>query len=277
MELEKTVARELEAKGYTVFYKNLSISLPNKLLITEYDIVCRDFIIEVKSGNDICIKCNQIKNQVALLPRGYKLYYYCPAISDLDIKELNMKESDKKLITYINRLDKIYQHHKPNNECNIRTQRDFTKFLANSLHKLSRFNKIYIMKETFYYTYLCVTCINDHYSTDDKDIIYSSKKIKYLVDNNIIQMVDEFDENIPSFVKDTPRNTIYIDNFTTNSPINIKLYYSIDWKNIKLKPVDLYHELPIIDGITRYCDCCGQNIIFNKQLCCGVCYLKIRT
>lgn len=277
MELEKSVARELERKGYYVFYKNLTVSLPNKLLITEYDIICRDFIIEVKSGNDISVKCNQIKNQLALLPKGFKLYYYCPSMTSIQIREYNKNYKGKiNSITYINDLAVIYKNHTPYNECNIKSQRDFTKFLAFSMEKIKMFNKIYVNKETFYYTFLCITCINDHYSTDDSTVIYSSEKIKYLIDNNIIEMIEEFDDSKPKFIKDTTRNTIYIDDVSCINPINLKLYYSIDWKIIKLKPVDLYNDLPIIEGITRSCNVCNRNIIFNKQICCSICYLDVR-
>lgn len=278
MDLERKVAKQLEAKGYNIFYRNLCISLPNKLLLTEYDIVCKDFIIEVKSGNEISTKCNQIKNQVALLPKGFKLYYYCPYIDCKNIIQYNKKSNNSnELVVYTNTLDIIYRNHKPNNECNVKTQREFTKFLAYSIDKLKQFTNVYVTKETFYYTYLCITCINDHYSTEDETIVYSSEKIKYLVDNNIIKMVETFDDNIPSFVVDNPKNTIYVNEICSIKPINFKLCYYIDWRTVKLRPVDLFNELPVIEGITRYCQCCNKSIIFNKQLCCSRCYLHLRS
>jgi hypothetical protein len=277
MQLERSVAKTLENKGYYIFYRNLTISLPNKLLLTEYDIICRDFIIEVKSGSDICVKCNQIKNQIALLPKGFRLYYYCPSISDNLINEYNMNtKNNNNLITYINSLEVIYNIHKPYNECNIFTQRDFTKFLAYSMLDIQKFHKIYVTKETFYYTYLCITCINDHYSTADDISIQSSQKIKYLVANNILEMVKKLDETKPYFIKDSTHNTICVSDVANIKPIKIKLCYSIDWKTVKLKPVDLYYDLPIIEGITRYCNTCNKTIIFNKQICCGICYPKLR-
>ena len=55
MEFENQVADELTKKGYYIFYKNVEIKDRHNRFI-EFDIVCSEFILEIKSGKSLKAK-----------------------------------------------------------------------------------------------------------------------------------------------------------------------------------------------------------------------------
>lgn len=264
MELENWVAQELTDRGYPIYFRNFEFR-NGKIAITEYDIICDNFIIEVKSGNDVGLR-SQIVQQLRFLPKGYKLYYFCKIKTDKEIEELN-SSSKYNDVEYINNLDIIYKNHKPKKIFNIDSQRNFTKFLSLSIDELKTIDKIYIDNESFYYSYLSFKYINDYMST--KDNKYTSEKLNYLIENNKIEIEDDFSLNIPFITTQTLRRHI---NINETEDINFKQFYTIDWKKSYLeinefdKPI-----LPIIPNLTKICDICKKNIIFNKQEMCGTC------
>lgn len=276
MQLENYVINELENKGYPVFFRNLRIEC-NKIQVTEYDVVSRDFIIEVKSGKDLSLKSSQPIKHLRFLPLGYKLYYYCPCKSDEDIKMMNHAYNIEGGIIFINSLEEIYKNHKPYNEVNIKTQKDFTRFLSLSFDKLKIFDKVNVDKETFYYTYLCLNYINDYYSKNDMNPILSSEKIRYLVDNKKINMVENFDKNVATLSTKNPNQTIIItmDQILSGYKLhNLCKYYYLGWNKNKLENIDVNSDLPLFEGITKWCGC-NRRIIFYKQEDCSKCSMNM--
>jgi hypothetical protein len=269
MELENWVAQELKDRGYPIYFRNFEFR-NGKIAITEYDIICHDFIIEVKSGNDIGLR-TQIVQQLKFLPKGYKLYYFCKIKTDEEINDLNeiCKYDD---VEYINNLDQIYKNHKPIKIFNIDSQRNFTKFLSQSIEELSSIDKIYVDNESFYYSYLSFKYINDYLSI--KDNKYTSEKINYLIEMNKIEIVDSFSLSFPFITTQTLKRNV---NILESNQINFRQFYTLDWKKSYLEIYEFNLEknnLPIIDDFTKICSVCNNCIIFKKQDMCGECNRK---
>jgi hypothetical protein len=193
MEFEQEVADELFKRGYLVLYRNLSISV-NKAIIGEFDIICRDFIIEVKSGKDIHSCGLYFMGNHNILPRGFVYYIYCPVIDDDTITMFNKDYSNDTFI-YTNTLDTIYERHQPIIECNIDNQSNLCKILNLSLDSIKRFNKLYINYEEYTKVYISLHYVRDTIS--DKEKIKWSDKLDYMVDSGILVFHDEFDPSIP--------------------------------------------------------------------------------
>jgi hypothetical protein len=261
MELEKAVINALENKGYCVFYKNLSLKY-NSINITEYDVILKDFIIEVKSGKDF--KKMQITNQLKYLPEGYKLYYYIPIKGDEEINNLNKIFKD---ITIVNNLDEIFKNHQRNNEFNICCRKDFKRFLSLPFEKIKIFDKINILEEDFYFVYFQSLYVYDYVCISEN--ILSSQKVEYLFENGKINFVEEFDHTIPLI---SNQNIKFINLPLTNSKIDLKPIYNIDWNKRKIKKIRKYGgSPPLIKNVTKVCKQC-DNITFKNLNYCDDCY-----
>lgn len=265
-DLEKYVKHELEKRMYNIYYHNLNI-IKDKIIVTEYDIISEGFVIEVKSGNEFINK-NQIVNQKKYLPEGFKLYYFCPLMLTENLSEYKSIYKD---IEFINTLEPIFDTHKPIMNLNIKSQRHFTKFLSLHLETLKRFKKIYVDHTTYYYTYITVKYHNDYYNLNDAEMIYHSSKIDYLVHNDILKIVDTFDNNLPMANTKTPIKKVWVNK---EDKIKIKKIYELPSTKGMLQKVYHPQKFPYIPGITRLCNC-GKNYVFQstkKEICNSNCY-----
>jgi hypothetical protein len=259
MELEKLVVSQLEDNGFPVYYKNLTVKY-NSTLFTEYDVIGTNFIIEVKSGKDF--KKLQINRHLKYLPEGYKMYYYLPLKSEEEIQYLNERY---KTITFINNLEIIYKNHKLYNEFNIRSRKDFKRFLSLPFHRIKKFDKLNILFEDFYFVYFYSTCIYDYYCLGEEDVV-SSEKIKYLMNKGVINFVTKFNENIPYITSKNIKKFVQI----ISDKIDLEKIYKVDWSKNKIKKIHIGENLPLMDGITKYC-MCGSKVIFNNLNFCDDC------
>lgn len=234
MEFEQEVANELFAKGYQILYRNLSI-LVNKAIIGEFDIICRDFIVEVKSGKDIHTTGLYFMHGHNILPKGYKYYIYCPVIDSETVAMFNKDYGDNVFI-YTNTLDIIYENHVPIIECNIDGQSNLCKVLNLSLDSIKKINKLYIEYEEYTKVYISLHYIRDTISPIEK--IKWSDKLDYMVDSGILVFTDDFDKSVP-FVKGFfNHNKIY--NMTTLEPPKLELNYSLNCLKLSPEPYDIY-------------------------------------
>lgn len=267
---EKFVISELENKGYPIYYHNFRLKKDN-IYVTEYDVISEGFIIEVKSGGEIPLNQRQFTNQIKYLPEGYKLYCYCSNKTDQKIVELNTNIITKgcsavdftqnQEIKFINNLESIYNFHPVYNEVNITSQREFTKFLSLSFERLKNFTKVYMLKETYLYTWLCCKYHNDYYSLNDEIKIMHSSKIEYLLEKAILSIQDKLDLNKPFITTKSPRRIIHIQN--TNEKIKFKKFFLIPSTKDKLIRIYLHYNLPFIQDITVMCSC-QKRYIFCK-------------
>jgi hypothetical protein len=193
MEFEQEVADELFLKGYQILYRNLSIVV-NKNTIGEFDIICRDFIVEVKSGKDIHSCGLYFMQNHNILPKGFIYYIYCPAIDCETIKMLNNDYSNN-VFVYTNTLNTIYERHVPIIECNIDSQSNLCKVLNLKLESLKKINKLYIKYEDYNKVFISLHYVRDTISHKEK--IKWSDKLDYLIDSGILTFCEGFDMNIP--------------------------------------------------------------------------------
>lgn len=260
--LEKEVQAELISKGYPICYKNLKIK-NGCLNLFEIDIISTDFVIEIKSGRETHSITNQHLSYHKYIPERYVIYYYAPALSDEEIKDLN--ESNGLRIIYTNTLETIYTNHQPCYEIVIPTQNLFSRFLYLDFPTVKKYNKIYIKYEDFFKQYF----INKYLSDYTYNGVSFYKKINYLLKSGKIRMVNEFKDNIPVLIiqnKIPGKMAVEEINFNLNYPI-----YWNDNKNDVIK-VPINGKFPLLDRITYECNC-GENH-FNDY-CCSKIYPKI--
>jgi hypothetical protein len=234
MEFEQEVADELFARGYQILYRNLSIAV-NKNIIGEFDIICRDFIVEVKSGKDIHSCGLYFMHGHNILPRGFTYYIYCPAIDSETIKIFNNDYSNNTFI-YTNTLDTIYDNHIPSIECVIDGQSNFCKILNLSVESLKKFNRLYITYEEYTKTFISLHYIRDTVSAIEN--IKWSEKLDFLVDSGILVFCDEFDSSIPIARGFFNHNRLY--NMTALDIPKLELNYSLNYLKTSPEPHDIY-------------------------------------
>jgi hypothetical protein len=234
MEFEKEVADELFAKGYQILYRNLSISV-NKNIIGEFDIICRDFIVEVKSGKDIHSCGLYFMHGHNILPKGFKYYIYCAAIDSETIEMFN-KDYGNNTFTYTNTLQTIYDNHIPSIECVIDGQSNMCKILNLNIDSLKRFNRLYITYDEYIKTFISLHYIRDTRSPVEN--IKWSDKLDFLVDSGILVFCEDFDPSIPLACGFFNHNRQY--NMTSLQTPKLKLHYSLNYFKTSVDPYDIY-------------------------------------
>ena len=234
MEFEKHVADELFAKGYPIIYRNLSVSLNNGL-IGEFDIISKDFVVEVKSGKDINTIGLYFMRNHNILPRDFVYYIYCPVIDSETIEMFN-KDYSNNIFIYTNTLQTIYDNHKPLIECVIDGQSNMCKVLNLSLESLKKFNRLYIKYEEYNKVFISLHYVRDTYSHIEK--IKWSEKLDYLVDSGILVFVEEFDPTIPSIRGFFTHNRVhYLNKLETPK---LELSFSLKLLKTSKKTYDIY-------------------------------------
>jgi hypothetical protein len=187
MELENSVTKALQDMGFPIFYRNVNISYMKRFLFGEFDIVSRDFIVEVKSGRDITTRGIDFMYSQNLLPTAFRYYIYCSRYTDDEIAHLN-EEFGRPYITYINDLAVIRANHVPVCECSVSGPGIFMRLLRAPLTTILRFHTIYMTKYTFIRVYRNVCYLRNLYSADEN--IMWSEKIMMLIAEKRIQIVD---------------------------------------------------------------------------------------
>jgi hypothetical protein len=194
MEFEEKVANTLRGLGYPIFYRDVTITYTKKFVMGEFDIVSRDFIVEVKSGRDITTRGIDLMYSQGLLPVGFAVYIFCPRFSDTEIAELN-QDLYRPNITFINDLAVIRKHHEPVNECTVASASLFMRLLRTPLADILRFQKIYMTTHTFIRVYRNVSYMRDLYSKSEG--ITWSEKIMTLIAGNRIEIVNALPATVP--------------------------------------------------------------------------------
>lgn len=234
MEFEKEVADELFARGYPILYRNLSVSL-NGGLIGEFDIISKDFVVEVKSGKDINTIGLYFMRNHNILPKNFAYYIYCPAI-DYDTIEMFNKDYSNNIFTYTNTLQTIYERHKPIIECNIDSQSNLCKVLNLNIESLKNFFKLYVKYEDYTRVFISLHYVRDTYSHDEK--IKWSEKLDFLIDSGILVFTEEFNSSIP-FIRGffTHNRMYYLNKLETP---NLELNFSLKLLEKSKKTFDIY-------------------------------------
>lgn len=205
MELEQEVATALELLGYTVFYRNLNI-IYNRSELSEFDIVCSKFIVEVKSGVPP-YKMNGFRTMLShrILPKEFKYFVYCKSVSDDELKHLT-KEYDHPSVQFINTLQPIVEQFPPEpKECWIDSQGMFSRFLNLPMATINQFKTIYMTREIFLISYNSVLTNRDSYSKSDN--IRWSEKAARLFTTGVIQFCDECPNHVLMLKKGNNSNT----------------------------------------------------------------------
>ena len=149
MDFEKQVEQQLIQNGYHIFYKNLNIYY-NNYNIAELDIICADFILEIKSGK--CLKSNGIYKLFShnILPNNFTYYFYFPLYSSSEIQEFNQSFANNHYkVIYINSLQDIYKQYPPSLNIHIESQAQFIRLLTLSDKVLHSLNTISIDLSTY--------------------------------------------------------------------------------------------------------------------------------
>lgn len=226
MELEQEVTTALELLGYTVFHRNLHI-LYKGYDYAEFDIVCSNFIVEVKTG--LPHKMNGFRSLLShrILPTGFKYFIYCKSLPDDALKHLT-DEYDKPNIQFINTLQPIVEQFPPEPKtCWIESQSLFCRFLNLPMETITQFKTIYMSKETFLVTYDALLHDRDSYSKSQPDIKWSNK-VRQLFLTNVLQ----FSESCPNGVLELKTGQ--------SSNRNLK---------IKLHRLEMFH-IPIVHNLS---------------------------
>lgn len=234
MEFEKKVADELFGKGYPILYRNLSVSL-NGGLIGEFDIISKEFVVEVKSGKDINTIGLYFMRNHDILPKEFSYYIYCPAINSDTIDMLN-KDYSNNIFIYTNTLETIYERHKPIIECNIDSQSNLCKVLNLSIESLKKFVKLYVKYDDYTKVFISLHYVRDTYSHDEK--IKWSDKLDFLVDSGILSFVEEFDPIIPYIRGFFTHNRVYCLN-KLETP-NLELSFSLKLLKTSKRTCDIF-------------------------------------
>lgn len=235
MEFEQEVADELFARGYQILYRNLSISV-NKAIIGEFDIICRDFILEVKSGKDIYSGGLYFMHGHNMLPKGFSYYIYCMAIDSETIEMLNKEYSNNNTFIYTNTLQTIYENHIPSIEGVIDGQSNMCKILNLDMDSLRKFNKLYINYEEYNKVFISLNYVRDTYSPVEK--IKWSEKLDFLVDSGILVFSEDFEPSLPIIKGFFYHNKLFSLN-TFESP-KLELHYSLISFKTSTKQIDIY-------------------------------------
>jgi hypothetical protein len=228
MEFEEKVAKALKEMGFPIFYRDVTISYNKRFILGEFDIVSRDFIVEVKSGRDITTRGMDLMFSQNILPRGFAFYIYCPRFDDNEIDQLN-DEFHRQGILYINDLVIIQQRHIPQYECSISSASIFMRLLRTPLSDIMYFQRLYMTKHTFIRVYRNVSYMRNPYST--RENIMWSEKIMTLIAANRIAIV----ENLPDPLLVSPLmgghrsfHTRRLTVWTAESPIVLPLFHSLN-------------------------------------------------
>jgi hypothetical protein len=226
MEFEEKVASKLRDMGYPIFYRDVTITYAKNFILGEFDIVCRDFIVEVKSGRDISTRGIDLMYSQGILPVGFAVYIYCPRFSDTEITELN-HDIRRPGITFINDLAIIQANHKPVNECTVASASLFMRLLRTPLTSILQFQKIYMSTYTFIRVYRNVSYMRNLYSKNEN--IMWTEKIMALIAANRIAIVETLPPSVPPLVgchmaSYTRRFTIW----DKTKPIPLQLCHNIN-------------------------------------------------
>ena len=225
MELENSVAKALQDMGYPIFYRNLHISYRKQFLFGEFDIVGRDFIVEVKSGRDITTRGIDFMYTQGLLPTQFRYYVYCQRFADDEIAHMN-EEFGRSNMTYINDLGVIRANHEPICECSVPNPSLFMRLLRTPLSTVLQFQRIYMNKYTFIRVYRNVNYIRNPYSI--RESIMWSEKIMRLITEGRICIVDKPPAGVPPLVtgqKATHMRRLIVDSLT--EPVTVPLLFNV--------------------------------------------------
>lgn len=224
MELENSVAAALQDMGYSIFYRNVNVSYRKQFLFGEFDIVSRDFIVEVKSGRDITTRGIDFMYSQGLLPTTFRYYVYCSCYNDDEIAHLN-EEFGRPLITYINNLAIIRVNHEPDCACSVSSPGIFMRLLRAPLETILHFQTIYMTKHTFIRVYRNVCYMRNLYSV--RENIMWSEKIMMLIVEKRIQIVDVLpsSENVAPLVAHFNTRNLVVKK--ASEPIHIPLVHSL--------------------------------------------------
>ena len=246
--LEKKVQEELSSRGYPICYKNLRIRSGSSVLF-EIDIISIDFVMEIKSGKEIHSIVNQHMSYNKYIPKKYTIYFYSPALSNEEVAYLN--ENNATRIIYINSMNVIYENHDPCREINIKSRNLLSRFLYLDFDKIKSFERLNVRYEDFYRQYFINKYLSDYTYND----VSFFSKINYLFIMGKFNLVEEFDEDIPSLILESNiSGKMYIQDMKFNK------HYPIYWndnKNDVLK-IPINSKFPYLKGITYPCSC-GDN------------------
>jgi hypothetical protein len=231
MELEKQVADELSKNGYYIFYKNLRIIKNKYDEIAELDIVCSEFILEIKSGKYIDSKGIYGLMSHNILPNNFIYYFYCPLYSDSEIIELNNSFTNKhyKLI-YINKLETVYNNHKPNINILVEDEKHLTRILGLTDSNINYINKLYMTFDTYSKT----KSLLDYKSKFIQDIFKNIIRTHRLLSVEHKIHFIHFNDTTDSFkiLKKQTITKLLLDKFKT---FNLELYFRYEsFENCKI-------------------------------------------
>lgn len=232
MEFEKEVCKVLESHGYHIFHRNLEIVISGNTF-TEFDVVCSDFILEIKSGSYVDLNGIHRLYQQDKIPKGFRIYVYCPVKTTKEIAEYN-SDYDTSKILYINTLDPILENHKPLRICNIGTQSMFDRFLNLRMDTIRYFDKVYVDLEAFLQVVRTIACYRESYSKSD-GIRWSDKLVR-LVKEKIVEVRPLLDTRIPYLQKTVPVRKLLLKNL---DQFVLDIYYNVNCFN---KCNDIEHD-----------------------------------
>lgn len=234
MQFESVVANDLEKLGYTIFYRNFKI-MYNRCYLSEFDIICYDFIVEVKSGKDSQTRGLNMMQSHGILPKQFKYYIYCPVLADSEIDCLNTYLA-RGNIMYINDLKIIQKYHKPMRDVIIESESAFCNFLNLPMSTIEKFGKVYLSSFNYAKTYSRVKFERDRYSYTDK--MLWSEKIDYLFNNHMLCLTKDPPANVPIMMK-----TRGIKNKITLKKLErftIPICYSVNFMEKDTDMIDIY-------------------------------------
>jgi hypothetical protein len=220
MEFEKEVCATLEKHGYHIFHRNLEL-IVNGHTYTEFDVVCSDFILEIKSGNYVDLNGLHKLYQEDRIPKGFRIYVYCPVKTTKEITEYN-SDYDTTKILYINTLDAILENHKPQRICNIETQSMFDRFLNLRMDTIRYFDKVYVHLDAFLQVVRTIACYRESYSRSDG--MRWSDKLVQIVKEGIVEVRPLLDRRIPFLKKTVPVRKLMLKDLNN---FKLDVYYNV--------------------------------------------------
>ncbi len=193
--LEHYVYNELKNFGYNIISRNLRFnSKKDQDAMFEIDILTYNFMVEVKA----CPKLyytngfKKFLNNNNYFPKNFKCIYYLPLFDENEIIELNKNNLDNN-IYYTKNLNYIYENF-PITYKKIKFESNtmLSRFLMFPLTFISKFSEIYVTKSNFNQVLISRLYNDDYFDTIEK--ITLSDKIKYLLKNNIIKIMESCEE-----------------------------------------------------------------------------------
>jgi len=220
MEFEKEVCQVLEGHGYHIFHRNLEIVVGGNTY-TEFDVVCFDFILEIKSGSYVDLNGIHKLYQQDKIPKGFRIYVYCPVKTTKEIAEYN-SDYDTTKILYINTLDPILENHKPQRICNIATQSMFDRFLNLRMDTIRYFDKVYVDLEAFLQVVRTIACYRESFSRSD-GMRWSDKLVR-IVKEGIVEVRPLLNTRVPYLQKVIPVRKLFLKNL---DEFTLDIYYNV--------------------------------------------------